>query len=286
MQPPESLIPGTKHTYEQLGQCFAIDPGVARRLIHNGTKAFINVPLGLQIMAQAVSHRMDWSRVTRTPTEQDLDELRRDMTRSLLGWLSRSDYNPFRDARIRTLSVNTIVTKLVTPMNMRSMVDIGTANDSHFRLLKLALAFVECQSTAFQTEWATAWIENSLLAYGGTLDDVSSQTIASAKGITERLFYTISSILPVSYQVSKDVSRLHKLNDWLRVCYQADPENYTTDILRRYIHDQIIREVDDNDPNDWVDIINTFVNREGASLAGGSCGRVPAPRSPRKRRIR
>jgi hypothetical protein len=74
--------------------------------------------------------------------------------------------------------------------------------------------------------------------------------------------------------------RRKKLLAWLKECYDADSEGFTVERLRRYIAENIARQSDDNDPADWAEVVEDFVEREGKAMAGGYGAHLPTGRYP------
>jgi hypothetical protein len=183
MPDPDSMIPGTAHTYRELGQCFAIDPSkvddVIRRngastarQVHDAARALINRPLGFQIMAECARHGtgMNWDSI-RNPSQRELDALRVQMTNDLHMWLSRSDDRRFRSNHCRRSVIDGMVTKML------DNIAFDTLEQSNFRLAVLAFEFLKCQPPAFQTEWAKLWTRDNIESYTGTLERFTADDI-------------------------------------------------------------------------------------------------------------
>jgi hypothetical protein len=234
--------------------------------VHEAADAFINVPLGFQIMADCARHvtGFEWARLHRIPSENDLNELGEKMRIALEMCLRRSDHRAFRSEHDRRCVINGVVDKMTQLMHFE------TLGETRFRLTYLAFAFIECQPAAFQTEWAVQWTSDNIEAYRGKLSNFTADQISCPKGIFERFFHTISSMYPTTVPQASNHMRRNQLLAWTQAFYEADPDGYTVAGLRGHIRDQIARLSDDNNPADWVQVVEDFVATVGQSMAGGS----------------
>jgi hypothetical protein len=286
MPDPDSMIPGTAHTYRELGQCFTIDPSkvddVIRRngastarQVHDAARALINRPLGFQIMAECARHGtgMNWDSI-RNPSQRELDALRVQMTNDLHMWLSRSDDLRLRSNHCRRSVIDGMVTKML------DNIAFDTLEQSNFRLAVLAFEFLKCQPPAFQTEWAKQWTRDNIESYTGTLERFTADDISCPGGIFERLFLIIANLYPGTVSRANNHMRRKKLLAWLKECYNHDSEGFTVERLRRYISEKIARQSDDHNPADWAELVEAFVEREGKAMAGGYGAHLPTSRYP------
>ena len=306
---PNHQVPGTTHKFRRLARAFRLREGATISNnnncgVHNYTRVLDNARVGIEILiAFNQNHVMNNRDVrinvqqilTYVPTEPEVTNLENFIWRSLNNYSIRSENPTYQNEALRRSFIEGIINEIHDFM-IRS-INIQMGNDvsiSIYSALSLIFSFLDYQTPAFQTAWSDLFIKECIEAYEYrdhiTMENYRGNPISCAKGIVERGFLYISSVLSYAEPAvvpgetdpndeddeflltaeeieSRLISRRQKmLNTWLQVYYNEHSEDGTADGLRRFINEKIRERNGDNNPNDWIHLINALLDTEGVRL--------------------
>jgi Ca2+-binding EF-hand superfamily protein len=286
---PDTIVPGTQHTYGQLGEAFLLQPGVTVgnsdcMQIHNAARRLRNPALGFEILI-GFNHDMGVNvpNLTYNPTEQEVAALEQSIMQNLTNFLSRSQTPAFQNEQRRRNMITGILDvfhdyygNTFTTTNVRYSGYVG---------FSLVFAFFHFQSEGFQTLWAENFVTDCIEAYDARIATYQPrQHISCGGGIAERSLMAIGNILstgsaapppppvltPLQMEGARNMRRTALLSRWLQLYSTGlGDQEFTEEGLRTFINTKIRGSDDDNNPNDWRDAINTFVGSEGVRMMIG-----------------
>jgi Ca2+-binding EF-hand superfamily protein len=300
---PDTIVLGTQHTYGELGEAFRLQPGVTVNnascmAIHNAASRLRNPALGFEILI-AFNREMGVNvpQLTYNPTPQEVTALEQSIMETLTNFLSRSETPAFQNEQHRRNMITGILQ--VFRQYYDHTFTIGNVQYSGYVGFGLVFTFLRYQSEGFQTLWAENFVTDCIEAYDARITTYQlGEHISCGGGIAERSLMAIGNILSTGSGTepnavpaataannvlsleemasARNLRRTGLLNRWLQLYYQGlGDQDFTEEGLRTFI-DRKIRESDeDNNPDTWVDVINTFVGSEGVRMFMGGARKYP-----------
>lgn len=290
---PDTIVPGTEHTYGQLGEAFLLQPGVTVgnsvcMQIHNAARRLRNPALGFEILIgfnRAMG--VNVPNLTYNPRPHEVDALEQSIMQNLTNFLSRSQTPAFRNEERRLNMITGILEvfheyygRTITTTNVRYSGYVG---------FSLVFAFFHFQSEGFQTLWAENFVTDCIEAYDARIASYQpGQRISCGGGIAERSLMAIGNILstgsdapppvltPEQMSSARNMRRTGLLSRWLQLYSTGlGDQEFTEQGLRTFINTKILESDEDNNPADWRDAINTFVDSEGVRMMMGGARKYP-----------
>jgi Ca2+-binding EF-hand superfamily protein len=300
---PDTIVPGTQHTYGELGEAFTLQPGVVINnascmAIHNAASRLRNPALGFDILID-FNREMgeDVPQLTYHPTPQQVADLEAYIMDSLVNFLSRSETPAFQNEQQRRTMITGILQ--VIHQYYDSTFTIGNVQYSGYVGFYLVITFMTYQSNGFQTLWAENFVTDCIEAYDARISTYQlGQHISCGGGIAERNLMAIGNVLstgsvpapnaataataasnvlsPEEITSARNLRRTGLLNRWLQLYYQGlGDQDFTEGGLRTFINTKIRESDEDNNPDSWVDAINTFVGSDGVRMFMGGARKYP-----------
>ena len=244
--------------------------------------------------------------LTHAPTAREVTYLENFIRTSLNNYSLRSENPTYQNQQLRMSFFDGIINAIHDYLIHSTTLYMG--NDVPFSIysaLSLVFTFLDYQSQAFQTAWSDLFIRENIEAYmyldGIPMENYNGRNhISCAKGIAERGFLYISSVLSYAHPAllpgetdpndqedeflltaeeleSRLIGRRETmLRSWLQEYSDEHVEDGTTQGLRIFINERISERNGDNNPNDWIDLINALVDSEGVRMMfGGGARKYP-----------
>jgi Ca2+-binding EF-hand superfamily protein len=297
---PDTIVLGTQHTYGELGEAFTLQPGVTVNnatcmAIHNAASRLRNPTLGFEILI-AFNREMGVNvpQLTYNPTPQEVTALEQYIMETLNEFLSRSETPVFQNEQQRRNMITGILQ--VFHQYYDNTFTIGNVRYSGYVGFGLVFTFMSYQSNGFQTLWAENFVTDCIEAYDARITTYQlGEHISCGGGIAERSLMAIGNILstgsgtesnavaaannalsPEEMTSARNLRRTGLLNRWLQLYYQGlGDQDFTEEGLRTFINRKIQESDEDNNPDSWVDAINTFVGSEGVRMFMGGARKYP-----------
>jgi len=302
---PDTIVLGTQHTYGELGEAFTLQPGVTVNnatcmAIHNAASRLRNPALGFEILI-AFNREMGVNvpQLTYNPTPQEVTALEQYIMETLNEFLSRSETPAFQNEQQRRNMIRGILQ--VFRQYYDNTFTIGNVRYSGYVGFGLVFTFMNYQSNEFQTLWAENFVTDCIEAYDARIATYQlGEHISCGGGIAERSLMAIGNILstgsgtesnaapaveavaannvlsPEEMTSARNLRRTGLLNRWLQLYYQGlGDQDFTEEGLRTFINRKIQESDEDNNPDDWRDVINTFVGSEGVRMFMGGARKYP-----------
>ena len=288
---PDTLVPGTQHTYGVLGNAFVLKPGViidntTCMAIHDAARHLRNPALGLEILVDFNEDMgIELPLLTHYPTQEDVATFEGSVRNMLNEYLNRSEIHAFQNIQQRQNMIEGIIQLFPEFYDM----DFVTPNlqYSGYVVVGLVFNFMSFQSSEFQTLWAENFVTDCIESYDATIYTYQlGNRISCPAGIVERILMAIGNILftgtgtgsesesaAQTVLSNEELSRARQLrrtgllNRWLELYYQeAGDEHVTTEGFITFIDEKIRESDSDNNPDTWREVINTFVTSPGVRL--------------------
>ena len=292
---PDNEVPGTRHTYGELGEAFLLQRGytvdnTSCNAVHHATSHLRNAALGFEILNDfCESVGRGHQTLTYHPTEQQKIDLEETIMENLMNFLSRSEISAFRDENRRRNMIMGIIE--VFRLYYDIILAAGDVEYSGYVVFDLVFTFFHVQSEEFQTLWAENFVTDSIEAYNARIATYQpGQSISCGGGIVERSLMAIGNILstgsgtepnaaaavaavavltPAEILSARNVRRTGLLSRWLELYSRENEEegrDNTVEELRAFINRKIQESDEDNNPNDWRDDVTTLVESEGVRM--------------------
>ena len=288
---PDDEVPGTQHTYGELGEAFLLQRGhtvdnTSCNAVHHATRHLRNAALGFEILNDFSEH-VGRGHQTRNPTQQQKNDLEETIMENLMNFLSRSEISAFQDENRRRNMITGIIEVFRRYYDM-IILAAGDVEYSGYVVFDLVFTFFHVQSEEFQTLWAENFVTDSIEAYDAIIATYRpGQSISCGGGIAERSLMAIGNILstgsgtepnaaaavavlsPEEILSARNLRRTILLDRWLELYSRENAEEVslpTVEELRAFINRKIQESDEDNNPDDWRDDVTTYVESPGVRM--------------------